>query len=399
LSDILKLSAAFLVMIALIRRKHNVGVVLIAASAVIFGAYRMGPVAIGGVLYDAATSMVGIKLLLALTFIRMLEIILREQNVFKKMMATIEGYLKNRRCVIISMPLLIGMMPSVGGAHFSCPMVEESTNGLGLSREDKAFTNYWFRHPWEMILPVYPGVVLASVIAHVELRAMIAMNMAVAAAFIAAGFLFSMKGVRGDTGTMRERSPGGFLSFIPIAALLLMVMAAGLEPHTALMLLVFSLMLYYRHDAPAVVRVLKYGFAKDVLLLIAGVLLFKEGLEASGAVKNLSVFLVERGIPLTSLLILPSFISGLLMGITIGFVGAVFPLLINLPGTDAHAVALAFAAGYVGVLLSPVHVCLILTREYFKADLWGIYKRIIPASMVIFAVALAQYFLYRLPIR
>jgi len=399
LSDILKLSAAFLVMIVLIRRKHNVGVVLIAASAVIFAAYRMGPAAIGGVLYDAATSKVGIKLLIALTFIRMLEIILREQDVFLKMMKTIEGYLRNRRCVIISMPLLIGMMPSVGGAHFSCPMVEESTKGLNLSREDKAFTNYWFRHPWEMILPVYPGVVLASVIAHVELRTLIAMNMAVAAAFVTAGFLFSMKGVRGNTDAVHERPSGGLLSFIPIAALLLLVMGAGLEPHTALLLLVFSLMLYYRHDAPTVIRVFKYGFAKDVLLLIAGVLLFKECLEASGAVRNLSVFLVERGIPLTSLLILPSFVSGLLMGITVGFVGAVFPLLINLPGVDAHAVALAFAAGYAGVLLSPVHVCLILTREYFQADLWGIYKRIIPATLVIFAVALAEYFLYRLPIR
>lgn len=399
MSDILKLSAAFLVMIVLIRRKHNVGVVLIAASAVIFAAYRMGPAAIGGVLYDAATSKVGIKLLIALTFIRMLEIILREQDVFLKMMKTIEGYLRNRRCVIISMPLLIGMMPSVGGAHFSCPMVEESTKGLNLSREDKAFTNYWFRHPWEMILPVYPGVVLASVIAHVELRTLIAMNMAVAAAFVTAGFLFSMKGVRGNTDAVHERPSGGLLSFIPIAALLLLVMGAGLEPHTALLLLVFSLMLYYRHDAPTVIRVFKYGFAKDVLLLIAGVLLFKECLEASGAVRNLSVFLVERGIPLTSLLILPSFVSGLLMGITVGFVGAVFPLLINLPGVDAHAVALAFAAGYAGVLLSPVHVCLILTREYFQADLWGIYKRIIPATLVIFAVALAEYFLYRLPIR
>ncbi|MFO0751886.1 MAG: DUF401 family protein [Thermodesulfovibrionales bacterium] len=53
---------------------------------------------------------------------------------------------------------------------------------------------------------------------------------------------------------------------------------------------------------------------------------------------------------------------------------------------------LAFASGFLGVLLSPVHLCLVLTREYFKADAWGIYKRIIPASLVIMAAAFVEYF-------
>jgi len=34
-------------------------------------------------------------------------------------------------------------------------------------------------------------------------------------------------------------------------------------------------------------------------------------------------------------------------------------------------IASAVAAGFLGVLLSPVHICLVLTREYFKADLWA----------------------------
>ncbi|HYQ47636.1 MAG TPA: DUF401 family protein, partial [Thermodesulfovibrionales bacterium] len=58
-------------------------------------------------------------------------------------------------------------------------------------------------------------------------------------------------------------------------------------------------------------------------------------------------------------------------------------------------VSFAFAAGFLGVLLSPVHLCLIFTREYFAADLPGIYRKMIPAGFMIFAVALAQYFFMR----
>jgi len=54
---------------------------------------------------------------------------------------------------------------------------------------------------------------------------------------------------------------------------------------------------------------------------------------------------------------------------------------------------LAFVAGFIGVLLSPVHLCLVLTREYFKADIWGIYKKIIPASGIIIVVAFIVYFI------
>jgi hypothetical protein len=68
----------------------------------------------------------------------------------------------------------------------------------------------------------------------------------------------------------------------------------------------------------------------------------------------------------------------------------------NVSGGGAPAnMSFAFTAGFIGVLLSPVHLCLVLTREYFKADLWGIYRKTIPSSAFIFAAALIEYFLLR----
>ncbi len=136
----------------------------------------------------------------------------------------------------------------------------------------------------------------------------------------------------------------------------------------------------------------KYGFALEVIVLIIGIMLFKETMEESGAVKSLSSFFLEQGIPVFPILCLLPFITGLLTGHSVGFVGSTFPLLISINGgASLSVISLAFAAGFLGVLLSPVHLCLVLTRQYFKADLWGVYRKIIPASSLIFIAAVIEY--------
>jgi hypothetical protein len=86
----------------------------------------------------------------------------------------------------------------------------------------------------------------------------------------------------------------------------------------------------------------------------------------------------------------------LLTGLTVGFVGSTFPLIISIAGnTSIGAISFAFASGFLGVLLSPIHICLILTREYFKADLWGIYKMMIPAGVIVFCGAIVEYMILK----
>ncbi|KKL75970.1 hypothetical protein LCGC14_2049560, partial [marine sediment metagenome] len=119
---------------------------------------------------------------------------------------------------------------------------------------------------------------------------------------------------------------------------------------------------------------------------------FKGVMEATGAVSGVSQFLLEAGVPIMFALVALPLLAGVLTGITIGYVGAALPLLVSLPGGDSlAAVALAFAAGFTGVLISPVHVCLVLTREYFHADMAGLYRRLIPPSLILVAAGAVIY--------
>lgn len=396
MADILKISVVFIAILILLRRKLNVGYVMLIASGLLVFLYLMPPQAIFYTIKNAFIDKVTIKLALALTLIKSLELILREKDVLSEMMRASKGLLLKKKAVIVSMPVLIGLLPSIGGAYFSAPMVDESTKGMTMSQEEKAFINYWFRHPWEYILPLYPGILLASAISGIELRSLIIANAAYAFFIVITGLIFSMRNASGTFQMSEGISQKGLFSFIPIAAALLLVVIFHLELHYALLLVIIALFIFYRFKTKDIVRVLKHGLSPDVLVLIIGIMLFKETMEASGAVKNLSGFLTSKGIPFTPIIVLLPLATGLLTGITVGFVGSTFPLIMSIAGEPSISViSFAFASGFLGVLLSPVHICLVLTREYFKADMWGIYKKIIPAGSIVFCVAVAEYLILR----
>jgi integral membrane protein (TIGR00529 family) len=398
--DLIKILLTFSVILILLRKKLNIGYVMLIASATLFIMYRMRPSVILQSLTGAATSSVAIKLLLALSLIRMLEIVLRENEVLSRMMRSTKNFFRSKKAVIISMPLLIGMLPSLGGAYFSAPMVKEATSGLKMSQEEKAFINYWFRHPWEYILPLYPGILLASAVSMVPLYNLIAANFSYAVVLFCTGFLFSMRGMENTDLPERNRSARDSrhkrriegMSFVPVLAVLLLVVITRIDLYQALLLVVVPLFVVYRYSFRNILRVIRHGFAPEVVVLIFGVMLFKETMESSGSVANLSAFFLKKGIPTLPIICLLPFFTGLLTGLTVGFVGSTFPLLISFSGGAPIAIiSLAFSAGYLGVLLSPVHLCLVLTKEYFRADLWGVYRKIIPSASFIFLAALIEY--------
>ena len=399
--DILKIVIVFTSILIFLRLKWNIGYVLLLASGLLAILYLMPVSTILLTIKSTVSDAVTIKLFFSLTLIKSLELILREKQVLAKMMEASRNILKRKKAVIISMPMLIGLLPSLGGAYFSAPMVDESTKGLKMSSEEKGFINYWFRHPWEYVLPLYPGILLASAITKIELRSLILANLTYAALILITGFLFSMRSVEGKfikSSESRVRSPEkktkDLWSFLPVTIILIMVMVIHVELHYALGFTILILFFFYRFSLKEAFRAIRHGFTLDVIVIVFGTMLFKFTMENSGAVAHLSRYFTEKGIPILPILFILPFISGLLTGITVGFVGSTFPLILSLAGgAHLNQITFAFASGFVGVLLSPVHLCFVLTREYFKADIAGIYRKTIPGCAIIMAGALVVYFI------
>jgi hypothetical protein len=93
-------------------------------------------------------------------------------------------------------------------------------------------------------------------------------------------------------------------------------------------------------------------------------------------------------------------ISGLGTGIAIGFVSANLPVVFALLGPDpplgitAATAAFAFAMGFMGVMLSPIHVCFVVTCGYFNTQLFENYRYIMGPVAVMLVASLVLSGLY-----
>jgi hypothetical protein len=119
----------------------------------------------------------------------------------------------------------------------------------------------------------------------------------------------------------------------------------------------------------------------SMVMLVFGIMIFKGLLVDSQAVFQIREELVRYHIPLLLVIIAMPFLAGLITGIAVGFVGSSFPLVVplfvGLPPLDflVHA-SLAYASGYMGMMLSPVHICFLVSKDYFKASLLASYRHL-----------------------
>jgi integral membrane protein (TIGR00529 family) len=140
---------------------------------------------------------------------------------------------------------------------------------------------------------------------------------------------------------------------------------------------------------------LRQGLSPRMALLVIGVMFFKRMVEATGAASTIPAAFASLGLPPQIVIFVVPFAVGLSTGMISAAVGISFPLLHPiLVGSAVHLnyAVFAFTGGFVGMLLSPLHLCLALTKDYFQAQ-WGpLYRMLVPSAAVVTAVAILLLF-------
>jgi len=131
-----------------------------------------------------------------------------------------------------------------------------------------------------------------------------------------------------------------------------------------------------------------------LILLVIGVYVMRGMFEASGAANALPAQLAALAVPVPVMLFLVPWVVGMLTGYSIAAVATTFPLLIDFLADSPAAVMLAYAGGFLGVMLSPVHLCLVLTRDYFDASWRHIYRKLILYVGIMTVFAFVLYAIY-----
>ena len=170
----------------------------------------------------------------------------------------------------------------------------------------------------------------------------------------------------------------------------------GVDLILSLAITIAALIIAHR-PAPRELWVVAKRVPLGTVPIIIGTMVFRRMLEASNAIEATSGALAGLGIALPIVIFTVPLLAGLLTGLAVAAFAIGFPIVIPLCGPDVLASGcglLAFAGGYVGLLLSPVHLCLVLTKEYFKADFGRVYRRLVPLVALLTLAALGVLFLW-----
>jgi integral membrane protein (TIGR00529 family) len=398
---ILKILLIFALILFLLWRKWPLGPVMLTASfllGIIFGLpfSEMGRSALRSAL-DFSTS---IYLIIILYLIAVLENLLRTEGLLSRMVSALKILFRDHRLVASFMPAFIGFLPSAGGAMFSAPLVKEATHGMGLSPGRQTFINYWYRHIWEAVFPLYPGLLLAAVLAGCPVADLIYRQWPYTLGAVLIGWLVGWRGIKRDissgTSGYGKAWKEVLVTMSPVLFVIIAVLVFKFDLALMTGLAVLGLLIGLRYHPKRLPGLLWESFKPMTLLLIIGVMVFKGMLEASGAIRAFSEILVTTGIPKTVVVSALPFMVGLLTGISQGYVAVAFPLLLGIFGPLSGSLSwyvLAYVAGLGGVLISPSHLCLALTRDYFEAGWEQVYGYLLPASG---GIVLLGFLLYHL---
>jgi len=115
---------------------------------------------------------------------------MKETGVSQRLVPALHGLFRSRRLALAAIPMMMGMLPTPAGIMLSAPMVRDLGDHIGVKRDRLSAINFFFRHQWEPVWPLYPAVPLVQGIFGVSAFALISHNMAITVAGLLGGVVF-----------------------------------------------------------------------------------------------------------------------------------------------------------------------------------------------------------------
>lgn len=391
MSIFLIIAIAMAITLVLLRKHFPIGIAIMVAGIFIW--LMTGPQI--NELTQAVVQMVSLPrnydLVIALYLVICLEIELRRSGCLTGMVQALYRMFSGPKFTLAVMPAFLGLLPSVGGARFSAPIVEEASKGLQITQENKAAINFWFRHIFEFSSPIVPGMILACGIAGVKVGDLIIhLGWLTILAFVLGWIVM----VRPIHVVKNERSLESaqeahhhnvdfILALAPVIVNVVLMVAFELNASVAMAIVVFAmfpvLMIFNRYVnlKEVFVGALDYKMFSNIICI----LLFIQLLDCTGLLAQIVSSFESSVLPVPVIIGCIAFIVGVLTGISQGHIAIVMPIVAALSMGDLDLVGVAMVFGVAGQMITPTHVCLTITVDYFKSDFFKTLKPVVIAEI------------------
>ncbi len=415
MTEVICILATFSVILLLLRKKVALGYSLLIGSGLLALMARMTPVKFLQTSYKALSEPASITLLATVVLLGVLGYILKETGSLQRMVESLQGLFRSKKTIIGLIPGLIGLVSVPGAAVISAPMIDELGDDLEYAPAKKAAINMLFRHVWFPAYPMSTSLISLAAISGVSIYSLIRFNLpaSVVSLVVAVALLLGKSthqhGIIADAGddlSSHARFEPGDRSVIPVflastapifISLLLVLVLKWSYPVSLMVGIGSALAINRISDASTIRKYLIKGLDIKIAMAIVGVMVFKEVVQESGFVINIVTNLVSEGVPLPVLIIiLPMFVA-LATGSSMAAVAIILPILLPLFPAAPQSIPLLsmmFISSTFGYFFSPLHLCLILTNEYFKTEYTQIYRYAVLPMVAMFVTAFVIVFIF-----
>lgn len=392
---IFKLFFLIVFILLLIRFRVNIAIVIFLLTLASAFVFQLSFYQIKNSFIKAFTSPFTYELLGMIITILFLERIMEEKKLFKGILNLLSNF-KSQKWALLLPPAIIGLLPMPGGALVSAPAVKIASENFEISSSEKTYINFWFRHLWEYWWPLYPGLLVTSAVLHINIRNLMVYLFPLSAVSIITGLLFTLPFLKEKRKEVeRTFKWKDILPLTPIGIIILFTIFLKINFIISLLLGTVVAILIARLKLIEILKIFYRSLNPTIISLIIFIMFYREIIISADIFTKIHS---EINLSRTMSYIIVTFISfatGFLTGINQLFAGVAFPMLASLfkGKIDYRWVMLVYTFGFIGVLSTPTHLCLILTKEYFNADWKGIYKKLIPTLFIVAISAIIYYFI------
>lgn len=383
---------SLVLIVALVVKRVNYGVALFIGTFALALFSQLSFQELGEVFKGVLTDPTTWDLVLITSLIPILAFCMRETEMVSKLIENMKSLVSGRATLAI-LPAMMGALPTPGGALMSAPMIEEESRRVGLTAEDESFINVWFRHWNFFVYPLTPTLILVSSLTGIALFTLIGMQILPLLLYLFIGYAVSIRKINEskEAGSSGGRKGLGLilLNVSPILTTIALNLL-GVPMWAALALGIAFIFALKRIGLKKMTMLIKDGFNWRPVFAILGVMCLRYMIKESGATEAILPYAKAAGLPTNLLLLLVSWAIGLMTAHPQASVAIVFPMASTIV---EHFTPILVSTLYLTIvfsyIMSPLHLCLILTVEYFRSRLQNVYRKLIPSILIAYITFLA----------
>jgi integral membrane protein (TIGR00529 family) len=395
LDPITALLVSFTLLGIMLYKRVSIGVTLVASS-IAMSLLSMNLSDVATVFIETSLDPTTISLVLVTIGIMLLSQLYKETHTLDILSRSFGGLFRNPKFVVSALPALLGLLPVPGGALMSAPLVEKEAEKLGLEGAKKTYLNVWFRH---IIFPIYPMsqlLILTAALTGISITPIILGQIPVVVTMTAVGYLTVLRTASPRNGMIPnakfQKNLSDFVySFLPILAMILTVAFFRIDVVIAAGVGILMLTLITKPPSRTLVRAFLNPAPYKIALAAFGAMLLRSVTMASGASGILGQAIASWNVNEVVLLATIPATLAFLIGSPSGGIALSVPIIASVAKFSAAGASLLYISAFLGYLVTPIHLCLALTADYFRCSLNRVYRLLVPSFGISFAVALLTY--------